>query len=115
LEDQATTTWARIIVREQMQPTKAFDLVYERLIRHVHETLSALLAIVLRRKPSDPIVILRGHALVGQIMIFLSGRETIRRRLNWKRYAASEVRQIQQAIGEQLDLLLPRQPEGKTS
>jgi len=115
LQDQATTTWARIIVREQMQPTKAFDLVYERLVRHVHETLSALLAIVLRRKPSDPIVILRGHALVGQIMIFLSGRETIRRRLNWKKYAASEVRQIQQAIGEQLDLLLPREPEGKTS
>ena len=115
LEDQATTTWARIIVREQMQPTKAFDLVYERLIRHLHEALSALLAIVLQRKPTDPIVILRGHALVGQIMIFLSGRETIRRRLNWKKYTASEVRQIQQAIGEQLDLLLPREPGGKAS
>jgi TetR/AcrR family transcriptional regulator, regulator of cefoperazone and chloramphenicol sensitivity len=102
-------------VREQMQPTKAFDLVYERLVRHVHEALSALLAIVLQRKPTDPIVILRGHALVGQIMIFLSGRETIRRRLNWKKYTASEVRQIQQAIGEQLDLLLPREPGGKAS
>jgi TetR/AcrR family transcriptional regulator, regulator of cefoperazone and chloramphenicol sensitivity len=113
LEDQATTTWARIIVREQMQPTKAFDFVYEHLIRHVHETLVALLAIVLQREPADPIVILRGHTLVGHIMIFLSGRETIRRRLNWEKYAASEVRQIQQAIGEQLDLLLPREPEGK--
>lgn len=115
LEDQATTTWARIIVREQMQPTKAFDLVYERLIRHVHEALSALLAIVLQRKPTDPIVILRGHALVGQIMIFLSGRETICRRLNWNKYSASEIRQIQQAIGEQLDLLLERESERKPS
>jgi TetR/AcrR family transcriptional regulator, regulator of cefoperazone and chloramphenicol sensitivity len=115
LEDQATTTWARIIVREQMQPTKAFDLIYERLIRHVHEALSALLAIVLRRNPTDPIVILRAHTLVGQIIIFLSGRETIRRRLNWKKYAASEIKQIQQAIGEQLDLLLQHKPEGKTS
>jgi TetR/AcrR family transcriptional regulator, regulator of cefoperazone and chloramphenicol sensitivity len=113
LEDQATTTWARIIVREQMQPTKAFDLVYERLVRHVHEALSALLAIVLQRKPTDPIVILRAHTLVGHIIIFLAGRETIRRRLNWERYTATEVRQIQQAIGEQLDLLL--QPERATS
>jgi TetR/AcrR family transcriptional regulator, regulator of cefoperazone and chloramphenicol sensitivity len=115
LEDQATTTWARIIVREQMQPTKAFDLVYERLIRHVHEALTALLAIVLRRKSTDPIVILRAHTLVGHIIIFLSGRETIRRRLNWERYTATEIKQIQQAIGEQLDLLLQKEPEGKTS
>jgi AcrR family transcriptional regulator len=115
LEDQATTTWARIIVREQMHPTKAFDLVYERLIRHVHEALTALLAIVLQRKPADPIVILRAHMLVGHIIIFLAGRETIRRRLNWERYTATQVKQIQQAIGEQLDLLLQRKPEGATS
>ena len=114
LQDQATTTWARIIVREQMQPTKAFDIVYERLIRHVHEALTVLLAIILKRKATDPVVILRAHTLVGQVMIFLSGRETIRRRMNWERYTATEIRQIQQAIDEQLDLLIPRrEPEGK--
>jgi TetR/AcrR family transcriptional regulator, regulator of cefoperazone and chloramphenicol sensitivity len=107
LQDQATTTWARIIVREQMQPTKAFDIVYEQLIRHVHEALSVLLAIVLKRKATDPVVILRAHTLVGQIIIFLSGRETIRRRMNWEKYTATEIKQIQQAIDEQLDLLIP--------
>jgi AcrR family transcriptional regulator len=50
LEDKASTTWARIIMREQMQPTKAFDLIYERVIRPVHETLSALLAVILAKK-----------------------------------------------------------------
>jgi TetR/AcrR family transcriptional regulator, regulator of cefoperazone and chloramphenicol sensitivity len=107
LQDQATTTWARIIVREQMQPTKAFDILYEQLIRHVHEALSVLLAIVLKRKATDPVVILRAHTLVGQIIIFLSGRETIRRRMNWEKYTATEIKQIQQAIDEQLDLLIP--------
>src|ERR1700756_5640325 len=77
LEDKATTTWARIIMREQMQPTKAFDLIYERWIRPVHETLSALLAVVLRKKATEPSLILRTHTLVGQMLIFLSGRETI--------------------------------------
>jgi TetR/AcrR family transcriptional regulator, regulator of cefoperazone and chloramphenicol sensitivity len=114
LQDQATTTWARIIVREQMQPTKAFDIVYEHLIRHVHEALTVLLAIILKRKATDPVVILRAHTLVGQVIIFLSGRETIRRRMNWERYTATEIRQIQQAIDEQLDLLIPRrEPEEK--
>jgi TetR/AcrR family transcriptional regulator, regulator of cefoperazone and chloramphenicol sensitivity len=106
LEDKATTTWARIIMREQMQPTKAFDLIYERWIRPVHETLSALLAVVLRKKATDPGLILRTHTLVGQILIFLSGRETILRRLNWKAYNESERKQIQKAVFDQLDLML---------
>src|SRR5260370_5729025 len=35
LDDKAATTWARILMREQIQPTKAFHLLYERWIRHV--------------------------------------------------------------------------------
>lgn len=115
LKDRATTTWARIIVREQMQPTKAFDIVYEQMIRHVHEAVATLVAVVLRRKPTDPTTILRAHALVGQVLIFLSGRETIRRRLNWEGYTAGEVLQVQQAIFEQLDLFLPRESERRKS
>ena len=106
LEDKATTTWARIIMREQMQPTKAFDLIYERWICPVHETLSALLAVILRKKATDPSLILRTHTLVGQILIFLSGRETILRRLRWKAYNETERKQIEKAVFDQLDLIL---------
>jgi TetR/AcrR family transcriptional regulator, regulator of cefoperazone and chloramphenicol sensitivity len=83
LENNAATTCARIIVREQMQPTQAFHLLYERWMRHVHEILSALLAIILEKRPTDPNVILRTNMLLGQIQIFLAGLETVRRRLNW--------------------------------
>src|SRR3984893_5522610 len=93
-------------MREQLQPTKAFDLIYERWIRPVHETLSALLAAILRKKPTDPSLILRTPTLVGQILISLSGRETILRRLNWKAYNESERKQIQKAVFDQLDLIL---------
>jgi TetR/AcrR family transcriptional regulator, regulator of cefoperazone and chloramphenicol sensitivity len=117
LEDKATTTWARIIMREQMQPTKAFDLIYERWIRPVHETLSALLAVILQKEATDPSLILRTHTLVGQILIFLSGRETILRRLNWNAYHQSEQKQIQKAVFDQLDLILQplieRPPRGR--
>ena len=53
LRQQTNRSFGRIIIREQMQPTKAFDLIYERVIRHVHQTISALLAILLGRKPDD--------------------------------------------------------------
>ena len=108
LRQQTNRSFGRIIIREQMQPTKAFDLIYERVIRHVHEAISALLAIVLDRKPDDRTVILRAQMIVGQILVFLSGRETIRRRINLVGYSEEEFAEIKAALHEQLDLLQPK-------
>jgi TetR/AcrR family transcriptional regulator, regulator of cefoperazone and chloramphenicol sensitivity len=105
LTRNASSTWARIIMREQMQPTPAFDLIYEKGIRRVHETVSMLLAIILEKKPTDRKVVLRSHMVVGQVLIFLAGRETIRRRLNLTGYTDEEVKEVRQAFEEQLDLL----------
>ncbi len=108
LRQQTNRSFGRIIIREQMQPTKAFDLIYERVIRHVHEAISALLAIVLDRPADDRTVILRAQMIVGQILVFLSGRETIRRRLNLVGYSEQEFAEIKAALHEQLDLLQPK-------
>lgn len=71
----------RLIVREQIAPTPAFDIVYERAIRVVHETTAILVAAYLEADPKDPIIIIRTHALLGQLLVFVTARETIRRRL----------------------------------
>jgi AcrR family transcriptional regulator len=105
LARKASSTWARIIMREQMQPTQAFSLIYEKGIRRVHEAVAMLLAIILEKKPTDRRVILRSHMVVGQILIFLAGRETIRRRLNLTGYTDEEVKEIKQAMDDQLELL----------
>jgi TetR/AcrR family transcriptional regulator, regulator of cefoperazone and chloramphenicol sensitivity len=105
LREQTNRSLGRIIIREQMQPTKAFDLIYERVIRQVHETISVLLGLVLDRKPTERGVILRAQMIVGQVLIFLSGRETIRRRLGLTGYTEKEFAEIKAALHEQLDLL----------
>jgi AcrR family transcriptional regulator len=105
LARKASSTWARIIMREQMQPTQAFSLIYEKGIRRVHEMVAMLLAVILEKKPTDRRVILRSHMVVGQILIFLAGRETIRRRLNLTGYTDEEVKEIKQALDDQLELL----------
>jgi TetR/AcrR family transcriptional regulator, regulator of cefoperazone and chloramphenicol sensitivity len=108
LRQQNNHSFGRIIIREQMKPTKAFDLIYERVIRHVHQTISTLLAIILDREPDDRSVIFRAQMIVGQILVFLSGRETIRRRLNLTGYTDEEFAEIKAALHEQLDLLQPK-------
>lgn len=110
LREQTNRSFGRIIIREQMQPTKAFDLIYERVIRHVHQTISALLAILLGRESDDRSVVFRAQMIVGQILVFLSGRETIKRRLNLTGYTDDEFAEIKAALHEQLDLLQPRSP-----
>jgi TetR/AcrR family transcriptional regulator, regulator of cefoperazone and chloramphenicol sensitivity len=110
LRQQTNRSFGRIIIREQMQPTKAFDLIYERVIRHVHQTISALLAVLLDREPDDRSVIFRAQMIVGQILVFLAGRETIKRRLNLTGYTDEEFAEIKAALHEQLDLLQPKSP-----
>ena len=108
LRQQTDRSFGRIIIREQMQPTKAFDLIYERVIRRVHETISVLLGVVLDRKPTDRAVILRAQMIVGQVLVFLSARETICRRLGLTGYTEEEFAEIKAALHEQLDLLQPK-------
>ena len=115
LDQDASLSWGRIIMREQMQPTKAFDIVYEGAVRHVHEGVTRLLAVVLGRRPEERAVVFRAQMLVGHVLIFLAGRETIRRRAGLVGYTKEEIAEIQTALAEQLDLLLPssaKAPEG---
>ena len=110
LETQSAATWARVIMREQMQPTDAFDVIYEGQVRHIHEALARLIAVVLKKKQSDPFVVLKTHTLIGQLLIFLAGRETARRRLGWKCYTPAEAQQVEAVILDNIDLLFGGKP-----
>ncbi len=105
LETQSAATWARIVMREQMQPTAAFDLIYEGTVRHVHEALARAIAVVLRRNPEDPFVLLKTQTLMGQLLIFLAGRETARRRLGWTCYTPAEAQQVEAVLLDNIELL----------
>ncbi|MBV8968184.1 MAG: CerR family C-terminal domain-containing protein, partial [Verrucomicrobia bacterium] len=73
-------------------------------------------AVVLGRRPEERAVVFRAQMLVGHVLIFLAGRETIRRRAGLVGYTKEEIAEIQAALAEQLDLLLPssaKAPEGK--
>ena len=105
LQKGGSATWGRIIMREQMQPTAAFDFLYANAYQRTHEAVSGLLAVILERKPSDRGTILRAQMMIGHVLIFLAGRETIRRRLNLTAYSDEEIREIQKALDDQLGLL----------
>jgi len=105
-----------IILREQIHPTSAFDAIYRDFILPVHQTVAALLGGVLGRAEDDPEIVLRTHAVLGQIIVFRAARETIMRRMDWDRFTPERVEQIARLVGDQVCamLLTHQHDEGRT-
>lgn len=94
--------WGRIIIREQMQPTKAFDIIYDRVIRRVHEACTGLIGHILRIPPASEAAIIRAHSVVGQAMIFQAARETILRRLGRREFTFDDIEAIRSIVEDQI-------------
>ncbi len=102
--------WGRIIIREQVQPTQAFDIIYDRVIRRVHEACAGLIGRVLDISPDSKAAIIRAHSVVGQAMIFQAARETILRRLGRKEFTPEDIEMIRNIVEDQIRSTLDPSP-----
>lgn len=98
--------WARIIMREQTQPTEAFSIIYEKVIRPEHETCSLLLARLTGRRPDSRDLILRAHSMLGQTLFFLAGRAAVVRRLGGRQYGKTEIAMIRRIVTEHTEAIV---------
>lgn len=75
---------ARFMVREQMDPSETFTVLYEELIRPRHEGMCRLFARATGEAAESEAVIIAVSALFGQVMFFRVGRATALARLGWE-------------------------------
>jgi TetR/AcrR family transcriptional regulator, regulator of cefoperazone and chloramphenicol sensitivity len=99
--------YGRIIIREQMAPTAAFDLVYDGMIQPVHTAASALVGRLIDAPADAPGTILRTHALLGQVFMFLAAREAILQRLKTPVLSPEALDEIRRLVVESIDRLGP--------
>jgi AcrR family transcriptional regulator len=90
------------IIREQLQPTRAFDVLYEGFMGPVHVVLSTLVARVLGLPSSDRSAVLRAHGLLGEALMFGLGRETLVRRLGESTFSKERVEEIVESVNGQV-------------
>ncbi len=81
LSAQATPYIGQIIVREQMYPSAMFNILYDELMRPLHEMVCTLVAHLSHTDPQDENCILTTHMMLGQVVIFKTHHELIQRRL----------------------------------
>ncbi|WP_320043556.1 CerR family C-terminal domain-containing protein [uncultured Desulfobacter sp.] len=89
--------FSRIILREQMFPSPAYDTIFEGFLKPVLDALSTL--IMAASGESDPRqATFKAMTLMGQVIIFRVARETIVRGLDLEGYSPQELEEIRRVV-----------------
>jgi TetR/AcrR family transcriptional regulator, regulator of cefoperazone and chloramphenicol sensitivity len=86
--------WARFILREQLDPTDAFEIIYNSIMGRMHRTLTALVAAVLELDPESEQARLEAFSLLGQALIFRFARAAVLKRMGWEAIGEEEADRI---------------------
>ena len=93
-----TENWARFVMREQMAPTAAFDILYEGVMARAHGFMTHLIATITGDPPESPAARLTAFAMIGQVLIFRVARAAVLRRMGWRNIGRAEEVQIKDAL-----------------
>ncbi|TCT12041.1 TetR family transcriptional regulator [Tepidamorphus gemmatus] len=105
--------WAPFIIREQAQPSAAFDVIYDGFMGRAHVVATRLFAIATGRPAEAEATIVRVLGLFGQLIVFRMARALVERRLGWTDYGPGEIALVTAMLHEHLDAMLDAQREAE--
>ncbi|MEZ5666224.1 MAG: CerR family C-terminal domain-containing protein [Alphaproteobacteria bacterium] len=103
--------WARFVIREQMDPSPAFDVIYDGFMRGLHGLCCRLVGRLRGRPADDAEVVIVTTTLFGQILVFRAARATAQRALGWTAYTPERTAAIRAVIRRQVAAILDSQAE----
>lgn len=107
-EEDECRHWLLMVVREQVRPGEAFEILQAEAFGIVQARLAALIARLTDQAADDRRVILETHTLVGQIVFFLIAREPLLRRLGLRAFDAATLADIEAVVEAHLEGYTPR-------
>ena len=102
LGEQRTTAWARLILREQQDPTPAFDILYTGIMQRLLRLITELVAVLTNDAADAEAPALCALMLMGQVLVFRAARAAALRHMGWEDIGETEI----EAIRDQLKLTL---------
>lgn len=100
LSDSEARRWMGIFTREQIEPTSAFDILYEGIMEPIHHCLLRLIAKMLDLPEDARETKMRSYAIAGGVLMFHLSRAEISRTMNWNSYGPEEIEAIRDVILE---------------
>ncbi len=98
------TRWARFLVREQLQPTAAFEVIY-RFMGASTATTARMVSTILG-VPDGERVRLLVFTLLGQVLVFRVAQTLVLRRMEWTAIGERERDTIKQVVLRNVDAIL---------
>ena len=86
------------IIREQLQPTGAFDILYEGFMKPLQDALSAIVAELEGSNVENSSTVFKAHALLGQVLGFGVARQLLYRRLGRASLTQADVEAIAETV-----------------
>ncbi|HFZ8993614.1 TPA: transcriptional regulator CecR [Citrobacter freundii] len=106
LTQQETVNLSKFISREQLSPGTAYQLVHEQVIAPLHSYLTRLVAAYTGGDANDTRMIVHTHALLGEILAFRLGQETILLRTGWSQFDEEKTELITRTVTCHIDFIL---------
>lgn len=98
--------WAPFIMREQANPSEAFEVLHRGAMAPVMQTTATVLGRLTGRAPDseDNLIILQ--TIVGQILIFRTSRAVILRTLDWEDFNAERVASVRRHVWRNVEAII---------
>ena len=106
LEHDEPRQWTVLIIREQSNPTPAFNIIYDGIIKKVQHDFTKMVAAALTIDPKSDEAKIRTHALFSQIIGFITDRECFMRHIGKKNLSTDQIEMIRVIVQDHVDLCL---------
>ena len=112
LTGEESGTWARLILKEQQDPSEGFDVLYEGVMSRVIGITTSLIGRIRNIDPESDAANLLGFTIFGQVLVFRTGRATVERRTGWRQFNEHEIAAVQAQIHRNVTaILMQENPE----
>jgi AcrR family transcriptional regulator len=99
-------SFPRFVLREQMDPSPAFDILYAGVMEPLHKRFCSIWGAAIGADPESEKVKLQVFALLGQIFFFRMAQAGATRRMGWTTIGEKEVNALVANAGRTVDALL---------
>lgn len=110
LASDESAAWARLILREQQNPSDGFDVLYEGFMHRILGVASELIARAQNRGASAADCRLTAFTIIGQAVVFRAARACVMREMQWRQLGARELDGIQAQLRRNIAAIVQAEP-----
>jgi AcrR family transcriptional regulator len=106
LTSDESSSWARLILREQQDPSDGFDILYDGVMHRILGVTAQLIARVRQGDVTPDQCKLTALTIMGQALVFRAARAAAMREMAWTRFTAVEIGEIQAELRRNVAAIL---------